>query len=117
MSSQATRFDIQTVEDCTVACFLDSRILDEATIQVVGDQMYRLVESGLLKIILDFSNVEHLSSAALGKLINMKKKVDAAGGKLRMCSIRPELKKIFDVTKLSKLFDIKKNQAKALKGF
>ena len=72
MSSQATRFDIQTVEDCTVACFLDSRILDEATIQVVGDQMYRLVDSGLVKIILDFSNVEHLSSAALGKLINMK---------------------------------------------
>ena len=117
MASQATRFDIQTVDACTVARFLDSRILDEATIQVVGDQMYRLVDSGLLKIILDFSNVEHLSSAALGKLINMKKNVDAVGGELRMCSIRPELKKIFDVTKLSKLFDIKKDQAKALKGF
>ena len=75
MASDATRLDVQTNDGVTVARFIDNRILDEAVIQVVGDQMYRLVDDhGLKKIVLDFQSVEHLSSAALGKLINMKKK-------------------------------------------
>ena len=118
MASDATRLDVQTVSGITVARFIDNRILDEAVIQVVGDQMYRLVDDhGLKQIILDFQTVEHLSSAALGKLINMKKKVDASGGKLSMCNLRPELLKIFKVTKLTKVFDIQKSIEKSLKSF
>ena len=118
MASDATRLDVQTVDGVTVARFIDNRILDEAVIQVVGDQMYRLVDDhGLKKIVLDFQSVEHLSSAALGKLINMKKKVDAAGGQLSMCNLRSDLLKIFKVTKLTKVFDIHKNVEKALKAF
>jgi len=117
MASDATRLDVQTVSGITVARFIDNRILDEAVIQVVGDQMYRLVDDhGLKQIILDFQTVEHLSSAALGKLINMKKKVDASGGKLSMCNLRPELLKIFKVTKLTKVFDIQKSIEKSLKS-
>ena len=44
MASDATRLDVQTVNGVTVARFVDNRILDEAVIQVVGDQMYRLVD-------------------------------------------------------------------------
>jgi anti-sigma B factor antagonist len=118
MASDATRLDVQTVDGVTVARFVDNRILDEAVIQVVGDQMYRLVDDhGLKRIVLDFQSVEHLSSAALGKLINMKKKVDASGGQLNMCNLRPDLLKIFKVTKLTKVFDIHKNVEKALKSF
>ena len=118
MASDATRLDVQTNDGVTVARFIDNRILDEAVIQVVGDQMYRLVDDqGLKKIVLDFQSVEHLSSAALGKLINMKKKGDASGGQLSMCNLRPDLLKIFKVTKLTKVFDIHKNVEKALKAF
>ena len=118
MASDATRLDVQTVDGVTVARFVDNRILDEAVIQVVGDQMYRLVDDHQLKkIVLDFQSVEHLSSAALGKLINMKKKVDASGGQLSMCNLRADLLKIFKVTKLTKVFDIHKNVEKALKAF
>ncbi len=54
MASDATRLDVQTVDGVTVARFVDNRILDEAVIQVVGDQMYRLVDDdGLRKIELD----------------------------------------------------------------
>ncbi len=118
MSSDVNRFTIQTINGVTIAKFIDNRILDEATIQVIGDQMYRLVaDHGLHKIILDFDAVEHLSSAALGKLINMKKKLDAVDGQLGLCNLRPELLKIFKVTKLTKVFDITASVEKALKGF
>jgi hypothetical protein len=44
---------------------------------------------GRKKLIVDFCNVEYYSSAALGKLITLDKKMKAAKGKLRLCSIRP----------------------------
>ena len=122
MNTMATaghrRIDIEDIGDVTVARFIDKKILDETNIQIIGYQLFGLVDDEAReKIILDFSNVEYLSSAALGKLITMDKKVKAAKGKLRLCSIRPEIYEVFAITKLNKLFSIHENQEKALEGF
>ena len=110
--------DIEEVGDVTVAKFIDKKILDETNIQIIGNQLFGLVdEDGREKIVLDFSNVEYLSSAALGKLITMDKKVKAAKGKLRLCSIRPDIYEVFAITKLNKLFMIDDNQEKSLASF
>ena len=112
------RLDIEEVGDVTVAKFIDKKILDETNIQIIGNQLFGLVdEDGRAKIVLDFSNVEYLSSAALGKLITLDKKVKATRGKLRLCSIRPDIYEVFAITKLNKLFEIHENQEKALEGF
>ena len=112
------RLDIEQVGDVTVARFIDKKILDETNIQIIGNQLFGLVdEDGREKIVLDFANVEYLSSAALGKLITLDKKVKAAKGKLRLCSIRPDIYEVFAITKLNKLFSIYDNQEKALEGF
>jgi anti-sigma B factor antagonist len=112
------RLDIEEVGDVTVARFVDKKILDETNIQIIGNQLFGLVdEDQRAKIVLDFSNVEYLSSAALGKLITLDKKVKAARGKLRLCSIRPDIYEVFAITKLNKLFDIHENQEQALEGF
>lgn len=112
------RIDVEEVGDVTVATFVDKKILDENNIQQIGSQLFALVEEDDRKrIVLDFSNVEYLSSAALGKLITMDKKVKANGGKLRLCSIRPDIYEVFAITKLNKLFDIKDTQEDALQGF
>lgn len=79
--SGTRRIDIEEIGDITIATFMDKKILDETNIQIIGSQMFGLVdEDQRLKIILDFSNVEYLSSAALGKLITMEKKVKRGGG-------------------------------------
>jgi len=112
------RIDIEEIGDVTVARFIDKKILDETNIQIIGNQLFGLVdEDARTKIVLDFSDVEYLSSAALGKLITMDKKVKAAKGKLRLCGIRPEIYEVFVITKLNKLFNIHENQDKALEGF
>ena len=118
MASGTRRLDVQEVNDVTVAKFVDRKILDEGNIQVIGNQLFGLVdEDHRQKIVLDFSNVEYLSSAALGKLITMDKKVRSIGGKLRLCNIRADILEIFKITRLDKLFVIKENQEKAVEGF
>ena len=109
--------DIEESGDVTIAKFVDKKILDEGNIQIIGNQLFSLVEDdGRSKIVLDFSNVEYLSSAALGKLITMDKKVKAAKGKLRLCNVRPDIYEVFAITKLNKLFDMHDNLEQALEG-
>ena len=112
------RINVEEIGGVTVARFVDKKILDETNIQNIGSQLFALVEEdGKSKILLDFENVEYLSSAALGKLITMDKKVKSAGGTLKLCSVRPEIYEVFAITKLNKVFDIKEDQERALESF
>ena len=112
------KIDVEEVNGVTVARFTDKKILDESNIQIIGNQLFSLVDDDhRKKLVLDFSNVEYLSSAALGKLITLDKKVKAATGELRLCSIRKDILEVFKITRLDKLFKIKENRDKALEGF
>jgi anti-sigma B factor antagonist len=74
-------------------------------------------EEGWRKILLNFGNVEYLSSAALGKLITLNKKLGQAGGKLILCNIDPQIHEVFEITKLDKFFKIMKEEQAALQAF
>lgn len=112
------RLQVSQVGDVTVVRFVDRKILDEANIQELGQEMFRLVEEDhRTRLLLNFSAVEFLSSAALGKLITLDKKVKANKGKLKLSNIRPEIYEVFAITKLNKLFDIRDDEADALANF
>jgi anti-sigma B factor antagonist len=112
------RLQVSDIGDVTVVHFVDRKILDEVNIQELGQELFDLVErENRSKILLNFSTVEFLSSAALGKLITLDKKVKSHGGMLKLCNIRPEIYEVFAITKLNKLFDIKDTEADALEAF
>ena len=120
MSSQPKRrrLELEQIGDVTVVNFVDKKILDEQSIQTIGEQLFSLVDDlGRRKLLLNFSNVEYLSSAALGKFITLNKKVNAAGGKLILCRIDPQIYEVFEITKLNKLFNIQKEEQAALQAF
>ena len=75
---------VEDIGDVTVVKFTDAKI-DEQNVQVIFEELFNLVEMfGGREILLNFGNVEFLSSAALGKLFTLNKKVNAAGGKLKL---------------------------------
>jgi anti-sigma B factor antagonist len=120
MSSPARRrrLEVEHIGDVTVVNFVDRKILDEQNIQTIGEQLFSLVdEEGWRKILLNFSNVEYLSSAALGKLITLNKKLQTAGGKLILCNIDPQIYEVFEITKLDRFFKIMKEEQEALQAF
>jgi len=112
------RIDVSKVGDVTVVKFLDKKILEEAGIQELGSELFALVELDNRKsILLNFTGVEFLSSAALGKLITLDRKVKAHKGRLKMSNIRPEIFEVFQITKLNKVFDIRKDEPEAISAF
>ena len=108
----------RNIDGVTVVSFVDTKIVTEENIQEVGDQLYSLVEDeGHKELLLNFGNVQYLSSAALGKLINLKKKVGAVKGKLKLCCIHPDLLEVFRITRLDQVFEIYAEEQAALDKF
>src|SRR2546429_6839331 len=112
------RLEVEDIGDVTVVNFVDKKILDEGNIQIIGEQLFSLVDDlGRRKILLNFQNVEFLSSAALGKLITLNRKLQSVEGRLVMCSIAKEIREVFEITKLDKLFKIYNEEQAALQAF
>ena len=112
------RLEVTEVGDVAVVRFRDHKIVEDISIQQLGQEMFQLVEvDNRDKLLLNFSSVDFLSSAALGKLITLDKKMKAHGGALKLSNIRPEIYEVFSITKLNRLFDIRDDEADALAAF
>src|SRR4051812_20992683 len=98
--------------------FTNSKILDEANIAEIGGTLNVIIdESERPKMLLDFATVDHLSSAALGMLINVNNRVKQRNGQLRLANIKPQIFEVFVITKLNKLFRILPTRAEAMTSF
>jgi anti-sigma B factor antagonist len=102
-------------DEVAVVTFVTSRILDQSNVQQLGEELTALVdEFGLKRIVLDFSNVNYMSSAVMGKLVGLLKKVKAADGKIALCCIEESILEIFKIMRFDKMFSIYKTNEKAV---
>jgi anti-sigma B factor antagonist len=109
---------VTSQKDVRIIEFTNNKILDEGNISDIGATLTSLIdEVQQPKLLLDFANVDHLSSAALGMLINANNKIKQKNGQLRLANIKPQIFEVFVITKLNKLFRILPNRAEALGSF
>lgn len=112
-----SRIRVKRVNDVIQVEFVDRNILDEANIQAIGDEITQLIDGQPSpKLLISFSNVEHLSSAALGTLITINNRMRNKG-QLRLCNIDPQIYEVFVITRLNKLFQIHESIDDAMKSF
>lgn len=112
------RITFEDIGDVTVVKFTDKKILEEQAIQNIGDDLFKLVdELGRKKLLLDFTTVEFLSSAFLGKLIRLHQRLATAGGKLILSGVSKAIMEIFELTKLDKMLKIVKDEQTGLNSF
>lgn len=118
MADQATRLKVSDFGGVSVIEFSDRKILDELCIHEIQEELAGLVDNKSAgNLLLCFKNVEHLSSAALGMLITLKKKVEEKQGKLKLSDINPQIYEVFKITRLNKIFDIHPSIDKARASF
>lgn len=102
----------------TIVRFVDKKIVDSASIEQLGEELNGLVlHEGKSVILLNFEGVEFMSSAALNKLISLNSKVKSVQGRLKLCNLRAEIKEVFTITRLDRVFDIRKTEMDAITAF
>ncbi len=108
MAAIKPRISVTYAGNATVVSFTDEKILEEKDIKELQELLMSVIESasGKISLILDFGNVRFLSSAVLGLLIRVSKRIYEQEGQLRLCHINSKIYEIFKITRLTKTFDI-----------
>ncbi len=118
MAEPTTRLKVRDWNGVSLVEFSDRKILDEMCIAEIEEELFKLVDKGVAaNMLLSFSNVGHFSSAALGMLLKLKKKVDERKGTLKLSDINPQIYDVFKITQLNKKFDIYPSADKAKASF
>jgi len=113
-----SRLRLSDSEGVTLIEFVDRNILDEANIQAINEEITGEIEkSGTPRLLISFSNVDHLSSAALGALITINNKIKEKTGELHLANIDPQIYEVFVITRLNKLFNIHDTTEEARAAF
>lgn len=108
---------VQYREDCTIIAFTSEKILEPLQIKNLEDSIFPVIEqASQTVIILDFGNVSFLSSAVLGLLIRVSKKICENTSELRLCNIKPKIYEIFKITRLDEIFQIYDDVDAAIQG-
>jgi len=117
MAEIKPRISVEYAEKATIISFTDEKILEERDIKALQDSIMSVVEqTERIKLILDFGNVRFLSSAVLGLLIRLSKRIYEHDGQLKLCNINPKIFEIFKITRLTKTFDIYKDVESAVEN-
>lgn len=95
-----------------------SKLSGPTLMQELAQELNSLLEELDRKdVLLNLSRVEFVASAALNRLINFQKRVHDAGGKLKLCNLRPEIASVFAATRLNQVFDIRKDKNEGLASY
>lgn len=105
----------KTVGDILVVTFTDAQILDEGKIELMGQELTKIVSHcEEKKLLFNFADVKFMSSAVLGKLIKINKICGDRGLTLKFCEIDKDIMQVFKITRLNKVFDIATTEEKGL---
>jgi len=107
MTQEQPKLTVERSLDETFVTINESKLLDDESIKEMQTVLMELIDSGEhRKLLLNFSEVEFLSSSFLGTLVKMHKTVREQEGELTLVNINPTIMKIFKITQLHKVFNI-----------
>jgi anti-sigma B factor antagonist len=110
---------LESVDGVIVVSFRVTQILADEDGEAIDMQLTGLVEDeGYKFLLLNFSNVEFFGPPdEIGKLVRLKKKIAAVGGKLKLCCINPGMLEVLGITGIDRDFEIYPDEEKALAEF
>jgi anti-sigma B factor antagonist len=76
-----------------------------------------LVEKGANNIVMNLSEVMYIDSSGVGELVKAFATIRNKGGRLKFASLNQRVQDLLNMTRLSNVFDIEKDEASALKSF
>ena len=107
MEQSRPSISIEHSLDETFVTINESKLLDDECIKEMQTVLLEIIDSGKhSKLLLNFSEVEFLSSSFLGTLVKVHKRMQEKNGELTLINIAPKIMKVFKITQLNKVLNI-----------
>jgi anti-anti-sigma factor len=117
-TSSQPHVHFEVIQDIAVVGFDDDRIVSQEAVQTIGAQLYGLVDDrGFRKVLVNFRGVRIMTSAMLGKLMGLRKRLVAADGRLRLCGLEPPIREVFRIGQFDRVLEIDDDEMTALDRF
>ena len=81
------------------------------------EQMLQLFDEGKCNLVIDLSAVRFVDSSGLGALVSGFKYASARDGSLKLSSLQPQVRSMFELTRLHRVFEIFTSVEEALDSF
>lgn len=72
------------------------------------------ISEGHGRLVIDFSNVDYISSAGLRVILMAAKRCKAANGGFAMCNLAAHIKEVFEISGFLKILTLAENQEDAI---
>jgi anti-sigma B factor antagonist len=90
--------------------------VDIATAPVLRERLHALLGDGRSQLIIDLDDVGLLDSTALGVLVGGLKRSRTEGGDVRLVCTQPRIRRVLEITRLDKSFELYESVDDAVKG-
>jgi anti-anti-sigma factor len=80
--------------------------IDSASAGELGDRLAALFQTARTRVVLDLAHVDYISSAGFRTLLIGRRMAENVRGMLALCRLSPEVRKLFDISNFSELFQI-----------
>lgn len=97
---------LQQQGDVVVVAFSRTRLTDDENIELLGRELFSLVEQyGCRSIVVSMHDVTFVTSAVLGKLITLHRKLHRSSGRLVICDIMGNVATVLRSSRLITYFN------------
>lgn len=109
---------VKTVDGVTVARVTATELWADKQVGSLAAELMHLADDlDKPNLVLDFADVAGLGSRMIGQLAALHKQVKAAGGRLALCRVRPEIAEVIETCKLTTLFGLYPDEQAAVRSF
>lgn len=110
---------IVSIEECgqIISLTLREERLDAHNSNELKAQLLNLFEEGKVNIVIDLSPVRFIDSSGLGALVSGFKNASSRDGGLKLCGLQTQVKSMFELTRLHRVFEIFPGTEEALASF
>jgi anti-sigma B factor antagonist len=102
--------------DQTLVVELQGKTLDAHTSKDFRREVQEQLDSHK-QVVFDLSNLTFVDSSGLGVLLSCLRQVSGQGGDLKLCSLTTQVRAVFQLVRMHRLFDIHNNQGEAIRAF
>lgn len=94
--------------------------IDEEIDQHTADKIRKSLDDEIIrlspaKVVFDFKNISFMDSSGIGMVLGRYKLVNMLGGKFEIVNVNRRMQKIFDMSGVSRIIDIKKEETEGEK--
>jgi anti-sigma B factor antagonist len=111
------RLGREDVGDVTVLRFGVPTLREDEPTAALFDEAYAVVNEGRARLVLNFDGVTFVSSSALGRLVVLLRKTQAAGGRLVVSKLGRNLEEVLRAARLADIFLAYPDEQAAVRSF